>query len=344
MNTSPRIVRLSLGTLILIGILLCCVGFIGAYIGAKISSPKQIIQVSKNQEIVVPTSQQITVSPSKLASDIVTSKARSIVLLARQTPKGIIPFGVGIILTNDGIILSVQDATGEDLVAIGDDKTPMPISFVDTDAVTSLHFYKTNRGIVAPIDLSHADPKIGSHVLTIARLQDTLNPSAEESQLSRISGYVNEKTPGILRIGHLQTLTDNIPVGSPILNEDGTLEGLLLSQDTSAVLFSADIRKALDRFLSHTLSVNPYDDYGFTLAWKLIPDSNALFTMRAVVNSVTSSSPAGKNGLKNGDIITSINGKAITWDNDITNILTSSTLELGILQGTQSKIVTISKN
>ncbi len=345
MASEPKTVKISLGILIAIIALLACVGAIGGYIGSHINKTARIevAPSSPNSSgTMIPVSQQITVSPGKLASDIAASKSKSIFLLVHKTAKGVKVFATGVAVTNDGIIASTQNGGTDPVFALGEDATLIEATQIGTDVLTGIHFFKLQNALINPIDVTQTMPKIGSTLLALSRSSVTISPLIQATVMSQIHPASADTPEGIQQIGAIQMLPSAVP-GSAILDEDGKLAGLLLTDDGSSVLLAPDVAQAISRLSSNTLSYNPFTDLGFTINWSLQEDAQSHLGIKAVVQSVAPKSIASQGELKTGDIITAVNANTVSWDSNITNLLAGSQIQLTVLRNGVSTSITLAK-
>lgn len=344
MNTEAKTVRVSIGMLIVVILLLVCVGAIGGYIGAHTNKSTRIeVSPSSNTgSTMIPISQQITVSPGKLASDTIASKSKSVFLLAHQTANGFKGFATGIAVTNDGIIASTQNGGNDPIFALGDDATSIEASSIGTDTLTGLHFFKLTNRLISPIDVVQTAPKIGSTLLMLSRSATTIAPEAQTTILSLITPASTDAPEGIQQVGVIQQLA-NSTAGSALLDEDGKLEGLLRDNNGSGVILASDIAQAITRLSSNTLTQNPFADIGFSITWSLQQDNQSRISVKAVVQAITPKGIAAQAGLKTGDIITAVNASTVTWDSNFTTLLSNNQLQLNVLRNGTPTSITLAK-
>lgn len=343
MKSESTTVKLSLGSLVLLCVGILAIGALGAFIGAKIASPRIVQQTSDSNHTVVPISQEITVSPSKLITDIASSKSKSVVVLAHQSSKGITAFATGVIITNDGVILSPQDGGSDPVVAIGDDTAITPVTHIGQDSLTGLHFFKLDHALVTPIELSQTPPQVGASLAGLLRTQQTMRPGVALTSLAQIIPPSDHTASGIQQVGIYQPTQIAILAGTPLLNEDGTLSGIVSDTENHVALLVPDIKSAISRLSSSTLASNPYTDIGFTITWNLAQDTQSHLLVQAAVQSVTPGSFAAKAGLKSGDSIISINNNAITWDSDIQTLIAQPEVRVDILRSGKPQTIVITK-
>ncbi len=337
---ATKTIGLSLSSIVLTLVLLFGVGILGGIIGSRIFSIQLPLRSDTNQTIV-PVSQQVTVSPSKLASDLVANHGKSVFLLAHETPKGITAFGTGVALTNDGVIMSVQDAGKDVVVGIGEDGVVFPLTAIGKDELSGISFYKASDRIVPPFNLLQNTLRTGSSVLALYRQVDTAQIAANSAIFSTTLLPLDTNAPGIQKLAQLES-TAVIPTGAALVDENGNLAGVLLTPEKNIALLTPDIRSALDRLSSNRLAYNPFTPLGFTISWKPQLDANRTMRIESVVTSVTNTSPASAAELKVGDIITAIGGNAVSWDTTVIDALDTTPTILTVMRQGEQRTVSIS--
>jgi serine protease Do len=248
--------------------------------------------------------------------------------------------GSGVIISPDGFILTanhvVSDAD-EIKVAIGDDKKEYPARIIGKDAATDVAVLKIDADNLPAVTLGDSEQlEVGDIVLAIG------NPF----------GVGQTVTVGIVsalgRSGlHLNAYEDFIQTDAAINpgNSGGALidaEGRLIGINTAMLSDSGGYqgigyavpinmaRHVMERLISGGkitrgyLGIVPEDiDAGLALGFSL-PNQNG-----ALIGDVEPDSPAAKAGIKSGDVVLSVNGKAISGEEDLR--VTISELEPGTM-------------
>ncbi|OGY37206.1 MAG: hypothetical protein A3E36_01235 [Candidatus Andersenbacteria bacterium RIFCSPHIGHO2_12_FULL_45_11b] len=346
MKTESTTIKISLGSLLVFIILLGGVGALGGYIGTRMVTPKQVATNSSSEQTktIVPVTQQITISPGKLATDVIANKSKSIFLLAHKTSsKELQPFAIGVVLTNDGVIASTQPGGSSPVVAVGEDGAQVTLTGIGTDTLTGLHFFRLDHKVVTPIDVAQLAPRIGASLLGVFRSSTTMAPSTQFTHLSGITPPNEDSAPGIQQIGVLQRVQPVLLPGTALLDDDGRLAGLLQDSEHASLLLSPDIQQALGRLSANNLSQNPLADFGLAITWTLQENDQSVFAVRAIAQSITPKTVAGQAGIKNGDIITAINGNTITWDSSILRLLGGNQIQLSVMRNGELHTIPISK-
>lgn len=338
---ATKTLQLSLSIILLIFLALLGTGVLGGYIGSRMFTTSLPI-VSDTKGTIVPVSQQVTISPSKAAADIAESHAKSVFLLAEKTSKGIIANGIGTLLTNDGIIVTTISPLKEQLVAIGDDGTSLPLTLVGQDELSGITFYKINDRIVAPIDVAQNSPRIGSSLLALYRNSSSSQLSVAPFVFSSATAPTETAPLGIQKIAQLVG-SEIIPAGTPLLDEEGKLAGISIDSANRMALLVPDIRLALDRLSSNTISQNPFTSLGFTVSWKPVALEDGSLKMSAIIETVALNGPASTAGLKTGDTLTAIAGNAISWDTTVYDALKAKNATLTVMRQGEQRTITLSQ-
>ncbi|MDA1168801.1 MAG: PDZ domain-containing protein [bacterium] len=332
-------IRLPLSALIIIFIIILCVAIGGGIVGSRmLASP--IPMRSDGSGTIVPVSQQVTVSPSKLASDIVATYGKSVFLIAQKNTKSISALGTGLALTNDGIIMSLIDATQEEVVGIGEDGSIFPLAPIGYDELSGISFFKASDRIVTPLNVSQSTPLVGSTFLALYRQEDSAQITAHPTTFSATELPSEKTAPGIQKLASTKSTTP-LPLGAALMDENGNLAGVVQSPLKHTALFVSDVRSALNRLSSNQLSFNPLTPLGFTVSWKAQIDGNNALRVKSIISSITKNSPADIAGLQTGDILTAIAGNTVSWDTTIVDALSTNPVHLTILRQEQVRQISI---
>jgi len=338
-DTSPSTtLRLSLGSIILGFFLLFVIGIAGGYLGYRLA-PAPLTVLPNGDRTIVPVSQHVTISPSKTGEDIVATQAKSVLLLVEQTTKGIKPVGNGITLTNDGVVVSTQSFPDTALSAVLDDGSIAALTPVGVDTLSGLTFFRIPDQILPPVTLAQSAANTGSEVISIARNTVTMRPTASRHTVSEITAPNDAGAPGIQQVALVSGAAAQ--PGTAFFNDEGRLVGILRIGEISAMISVPDITAALGRLSAGTLTENPFAVPGFIVTWKLVQDAAGIFGMRAVVATITPKGPAFTAGIKVGDILTSNNGKAITWDSSLAQALAKPPFILSLIREGEERTITL---
>lgn len=332
-------IRLPLSALIFIFIIILCVAIGGGIVGSRMLA-SQLPMRSDGSGTIVPVSQQVTVSPSKLASDIVATSGKSVFLIAHKNTKSISALGTGLALTNDGIIMSLIDTKEEDAVGIGEDGSIFPLTPIGHDELSGISFFKASDRIVTPLKVSQDTPLVGSSFLALFRQEDSAQITAHPAAFSATQLPTEATAPGIQKIASMESSTP-IPLGAALMDENGNLAGVVLDPIKNSAMFVSDVRSALSRLSSNQLSSDPFTLLGFTVSWKTQIEGNNALRVKSIISSITKNSPADIAGLQTGDILTAIAGNTVSWDTSIIDALNTKPVNLTILRQEQVRQISI---
>ncbi len=335
-SKNPTTIRLSLG-LICMGILIFfAIGLSGGYIGSRFT-PQRITVLPNGDRTIIPVSQQVTISPSKKGEEIALTQGKSVMLIVKETPKGIISFGEGIIMTNDGVIMAAQALPDGPLFAIGEEGSMTPLTVIGTDLLSSITFMKIPDQILPPVTLAQNAPNVGSELIALFRDDKTMHIAASRHTLSAI---IAPDVSDALGIQQVALLTGSpLPPGTPLFTDEGRFSGVAREGLSQTTILVPDITAALSRLSNSTLSENPFKTLGFTVIWKLEKDIAGTFGIRAVVDTVTSKTSASDAGMKNGDILISSNGNIITWDSMLYPALAKRPLTFSLIRQNEERTI-----
>lgn len=344
MKNENTIIKLSLFSLIIVFVMLATIAGIGGYAGVRLATKRTAPAVSStNSNTMIPVTQQITVSPGKLATDLVSANAKSIFVLAHTSTKGIQPFGIGVAITNDGIIMSTENGGTEPVVAIGDDALPSNLSLIGQDAMTGLTFFKISNKIVTPTEVTQVIPKVGANLLALYRSKATMLTGSGTTTLAEILPPLSTNSSSLQQLGIIQFTGKQLLPGTAILDESGKLFGILQDPETMAVVLAQNIQDAVTRLSANTLTENTFTNLGITITWKLQANPQSAMLVRAIVTKVAPKTPADTAGLKEGDVITAINGSTVSWDSNIARLISSNSTQMAITRADQNLNVAIIK-
>jgi serine protease Do len=224
--------------------------------------------------------------------------------------------GSGVIISPNGYVLTanhVVDGADEIKVSIGDSKKTYDVKLIGKDAATDIAVLKIDENNLPAVTLADSDQlEVGDVVLAVG------NPFGvgQTVTMGIISalGRSGLGFPGYAAINPGNS-------GGALVDIEGRLVGIntaIISRSggNQGIGFAVPInmaRTVLERLLNGGkitrgyLGVVPQDvDAGLAQSFNL-PDQNG-----ALIGDVQAGSPAEKAGLKAGDFIVSVNGKAIT--------------------------------
>ncbi|MDL2311013.1 trypsin-like peptidase domain-containing protein [Peptostreptococcaceae bacterium OttesenSCG-928-C18] len=240
--------------------------------------------------------------------------------------------GSGVIITKDGYILTnshvVSDGEADEIKVVFSDGEEIEAKLIWLDSTLDLAVIKVEKSNLTPIELGNSDEvAVGDKAIAIGNplgldLQSTLT-SGVISGLNRTITVANNNlgTAGTSMSGLMQTdaSINSGNSGGALLNSKGQLIGINTAKASQGegIGFAIPINTAksiLDKiietgtFESVTLGVQGVDLETYETYFKV--DTGA--KEGAALMMVDEKSPADKAGLKQGDVITKIDGKEVS--------------------------------
>jgi serine protease Do len=267
--------------------------------------------------------------------------------------------GSGVIVSPDGYIVTnnhVVDGATQIRVTLNDRRV-FPAKVIGTDKLTDLAVIKINAGNLTPVswgDSTKLEP--GQTVLAFGSPFGYFQFSVTRgivSAVNRPNPYSdNARKPG----GFIQTDAAINPgnSGGPLVDAHGQLVGIntfIISNSGSFAGAGFAIPSQLVRSVSDQIMKNGKVEHGYLgININDVTPANAeFFNMKnasgAIVAQVTPDSPASKGGLKQGDVITQVNGQKV--DNAsalqvaISELTPGTPIKLGIMRNGQPTTINL---
>ena len=278
--------------------------------------------------------------------------------IQRQQPQLEHGIGSGVIISPDGYIVTNNHVVdgAKDIKVTLHDRRILNGKVVGVDKLTDLAVVKVNAHDLPAIswgDSSKLEP--GQTVLAFGSPFGYFQFSVTRgivSAVNRPNPYSNDsRKPG----GYIQTDAAINPgnSGGPLVNAHGELVGIntfIISNSGSFAGAGFAIPSQMAHAISAQLIQHGKVDHGYVgIAMNdVTPDNARFFNLQdasgAIVAQVTPNSPASHAGLKQGDVITTLNGKEITNSSAlqvaVSELAPGTTISLGVLR--EGKPTTVS--
>jgi serine protease Do len=242
--------------------------------------------------------------------------------------------GTGFVIGSDGVILTNNHvvAGAQSIEVVFADDRKMPARVLGRDPTTDLAVVKVDASGLPTATLGDSDRlKVGDDVVAIG------NALALEGGPTVTRGIVSAENRTItaengVRLEHvLQTDTAINPgnSGGPLVNSAGEVVGIntAVAGDAQNIGFSIAITPAkpiVDELRQGTTRTRPFLGVKmFTVTPSIAEQLGIKVDSGALVADVTAGSGAEVAGLRNGDVITSIDGKEVKAAEDVTSAVST---------------------
>jgi len=246
--------------------------------------------------------------------------------------------GTGFIVSADGLIVTNKHVVSDSTLTykvIANDGTEYDIKQINQDPSNDIAVIKIDASGLTPITLGNSDNiQIGQLAITIGT---ALGEYRNTVTTGVVSGLGRGITAGNPLEGYVEKLDDVIQTdaainpgnsGGPLLNSSGEVVGInvAVAQGAQNIGFAIPInvvKESLNQFqTTGKFAAKPY----LGVSYQMISKQSAILNevpQGIYVVDIISGSPAEVAGLQPGDIITKIDGKAITDDSSLSDIISS---------------------
>lgn len=241
---------------------------------------------------------------------------------------GIIYSSDGYIITNYHVIASaLNNSTATISITLPNEEDSISATIVGSDKVSDLAVLKIEKTGLAAAELGKsADTKVGELAVAIG------NPLGQDFAGTVTVGYISAVNRKITTDGRTYNLIQTDAAinsgnsGGALVNSKGQVIGInsIKVQETGVeglgfALPIDDVKPIIEELLTNKKISRPYIGLsGFNLDSKTAERNN--LTAGVYVQQVAANTPAQKAGIKNGDIITAIDGKSITTMEELNEI------------------------
>jgi serine protease Do len=265
--------------------------------------------------------------------------------IAVRTATPVFTVGSGVLVTNDGLIVTYRKAIAEKnatyTVMLFNGATHTA-ELIGIDSLTNLAYLRIQATNVPSISFANSDDvRSGKKLIVLGATSDgyqnqfstaLLNTIDKTFNLSEKTVASSEKTEGVLT---MDFPNQKDYVGGPVINYNGEMVGMvglteLDNQKQYFVLSSNTIKASLDLALRGDLDKRPVLGLYYlsitkemSIAYHLKRDHGALVFSPSGKSSLTviSGSPADRAKFAINDIVLSVNGKEINLDNPLSVIV-----------------------
>ena len=338
MNTPApqQTIRLSLRWILLGMLIITMLGVAGGYLGQQLfgnNGPLIIPQDGRDQ--LITTVQEITISPNKATLSSLNEVERSLATLGTLTNAGeFVPIGTGLVMTNDGLLVTTIPASRTGVVAFMSNQAISEATLVGEDTLYGLTYFKFKDAVSVPVALSDETPAVGTSLLAFSRAKDTLTRAVSPFIVNEHSLPATDSVMGIQKYLTSASFSENtFYEGSPLVTEDSKVAGIITDASSGKAISSDILRASLSRITANTSTLNPFSSLGIVPKYQF----STVGTGRAArfvvaVTGVTPNSIASKAGLRAGDQIIRIGDQELTWDVAVPALLEPSSVTLTVIR------------
>ena len=267
--------------------------------------------------------------------------------------------GSGFILTEDGYILTnyhvIQNSSSVQVTTY--DNTSYSASIVGYDESNDIAVLKIDATGLTPVVLGSSDDLyVGDEVMAIGNPLGELTFSLTVGYVSALDREVTLSSGTTMDLIQTDAAINSGNSGGALFNLYGEVIGITNAKYSSSSASSEasidnigfaipidQVRSIFESIITNGYIVKPY--IGVTVSDVSAESQSYGLPQGAAVRSVTENGPAAEAGLQENDIITTVNGEAITGSNDLVKLVKAAsagdTLELTVYRQGQTVTLTL---
>lgn len=335
------IIRLPLRWVVFFMIGLFVVGIAGGMLGQYITQPP-LPPLEDNNNRVMTTVQEVTISPNKAVATLVNRANRSTLLLGQIKNDSRNYLATGLVLTNDGLLATTTILPENNLFAFDNAGRALAINRIGEDALYGITYYNLLDNVILPLDLRQEEITPGEKLTVISRNANTPTPQVEELTLNSFDLPTPDEPIGWQRIMRGNPLSSTLLNGAPALDDEGKVAGVITDAKQGRVLPIAELQVSMDRLMHDKRESDPFEILGINIIyeWQASGRGEEIFTPQ--LTTVRPGSIAEVAGLKRDDIILKVNENEIRWTDSLVNLLGQDLpLNLTIKRGVEQREATL---
>lgn len=314
---SEKVLRLSLGWVLLgVGAVLL-VGLAGGFIAQQLFTPP-LPPLSDTTDPLRTTVQQVTISPNTAAAELIARTEPSVMALARGNAEEYTIVATGSVVTNDGLIVTAAAVADMAQLAIDREGRIISLAFLGRDALYGFAYYQAQDTVLTPIDVRATDAAVGEELLALSRDTDSFAPRVRPFRIFELAVPEAGNPAGVQRILRGSADHDATFLGSPLVDDAGKIAGVLIEAEDGQALTAAQLKTSLDRMANNQRETNPLATLGLALTYSFTRrEAQQPVQFTAEISAVAPNSPAALSTLRAGDTIIRIKDESISWDRNV---------------------------
>lgn len=339
-TSTETVIRLSLSWLIVAAIAILLLGVTGGLLGTYIVRPP-LPPLTHDTDRLTPTVQEVTISPNTARASLLDRVDRSVILLTTDsdTPQ---PVATGVVITNDGLIVTAGETTTSKLAAYDYQGTRIPLDHVGHDQLFNLTYYRSTTAVVVPLDVRREDVAAGEELIALTRNPRSFLPYVTPYAFHQFVLPTELPDTGLQRLMQGTSLPTTHQVGSPVVDDEGRVTGLVMDAKQGILIPANALADSLTRLANNQREHNPFAQHGLQLAYTFRTQDQDPVSFLARVTSIVPGSPAATSGLERGDLILKFADEPLAWNSNVaTRLSNREALPLTIQRGDEQLTITL---
>ena len=307
----------------ILGALLMVVGGVLTYkILNKIDG--KVSLTSKTREVIDEESLVTKVVEKANPSVVTVSVSKNIDFLGIAEQKIEQDIGTGFVISADGLIVTnkhvVADTSAIYKIILGKDEV-IEVKEIYRDPSNDLAILRVDKKGLTPVNMGDSDKlKVGQSVIAIGTALGEFRSTVTKGVISGLgrgitAGNVYEGSEKLDNVIQTDAAINPGNSGGPLFNSSGEVIGVnvAVSQSAQGIGFALPINLVKES-INNFKTTGEFDRPFLGVGYRLINKQAALLNkvpMGGYVQSIVSSSPAEKSGIKQGDIIIEIDGNKL---------------------------------
>ena len=331
--TTPKVIALCLVCSILAG--LASGGIPALLEGKQDPAPEESTSTVLESDRVTTdvVIQQVAAGNRMTVAEIYAAYSSSVVCVEVSTPSGS-GAGTGFVITDDGYIVTchhvIDGAT--DIAVTFTDTSSYPATLVGSDADNDIAVLKIEATGLKSVVLGDSSLlNVGDTVVAIGNALGTLANTTTNGIVSALDRAISMSDGTVINVLQTNCVVNSGNSGGPLFNEYGEVIGIVNAKYSSAGYSSAsiegigfaipyaDVEKKITDLMQYGY-ITGKPSLGITVSTVSALEAQRFnMVVGAYVNSVEEGSCAAKAGLQEGDIVTGVDGTAITGYEELIN-------------------------
>ena len=307
---------------------------VGAYALISKAGRHTTIQQSGSRPTTSVSTNEVEPGEPMTVSEIYAAYSNSVVGIEVSTPTGS-GAGTGFVITEDGYIVTCHHVIdgAEDISVTFPDNTSLPAQLVGSDADNDLAVLKIDATGLPTVVLGDSSKlNVGDTVTTIGNALGTLSNTTTTGIVSALDRAISTSDGIVMNVLQTNCTVNSGNSGGPLFNQYGEVIGIVNAKYSNSGTSTAasiegigfaipynDVQKKVTDLMEYGY-ITGKPSLGITVS-TVSPLDEQRFNMPvgAYVNSIVPGSCAETAGVKQGDIITGVDGSDITTFEELVN-------------------------